>query len=251
MIAEAPWGALLVVAGAFFGGLVNGLTGFGTGMTALPFWVHALPPVLASPLVVTCSIVSQLQTLPAIWHALDFRRLAPFVAGGVLGVPIGVLVLPHVPVHAFKAAIGVLLIVACTGLLWSSRSRRAWAGGGRAADAGVGFAGGILGGLAGMSGTFPTLWAELRGWEKDARRAVFQGYNLSILVFALGSQAVAGLLTAELGRMLLLAVPGTILGAWIGRRLYRRMDTRRFSKVVLVLLLVGGGVLIASAMRDA
>ena len=59
----------------------------------------------------------------------------------------------------------------------------------------MGFAGGILGGLAGMSGTLPTLWAELRGWEKDARRGVFQGYNLSILLFAIASQAAAGRLS--------------------------------------------------------
>ena len=62
---EVP-AALLVFAGALLGGLVNGLTGFGTGMTAVPVWVHGLPAVLASPLVVVCSVVGQLQTLPAI-----------------------------------------------------------------------------------------------------------------------------------------------------------------------------------------
>ena len=247
---EAPWGALLVVVGAFLGGLVNGLTGFGTGLTTLPIWVHALPPVLASPLVVACSIVGQVQTLPAIWHAIEFRRVMPFVLGGVLGVPLGVLMLPQVEVATFKAAIGVLVVVSC-GFLLLTRSRRvAFHGGGRAADAGVGFAGGILGGLAGLSGTLLTLWAELRAWEKDARRAVFQGYNLSILLLALVAQGTAGFLTAEFGKILLIALPGTIIGAWIGRRLYGRLDTRRFSKVVLVLLFFAGWMLIASAFRD-
>src|SRR6266487_3872163 len=39
---------------------------------------------------------------------------------------------------------------------------------------GIGFAGGILGGLAGLSGVLPTLWASVRGWGKDERRGVFQ-----------------------------------------------------------------------------
>jgi hypothetical protein len=34
-------------------------------------------------------------------------------------------------------------------------------------DALVGFAGGILGGLAGLSGPLPTLWASVRGRGKD------------------------------------------------------------------------------------
>lgn len=238
---------LLVFAGALAGGLVNGLTGFGTGMTALPIWVHVLAPILASPLTVACSVAGQLQTLPAIRHAIDLRRLAPFVLGGIAGVPLGVLMLPHVEPGAFKLAVGVLLVASCT-LLLLKRSRVPWAHGGAAADAAIGFAGGILGGLAGLSGVLPTLWAELRGWEKDARRAVFQGYNLSILLFALASQGARGLLTAELGRLLLVALPGTIAGAWIGRRMYQRLDTDRFSKVVLGLLLLGGvGIIVANA----
>jgi uncharacterized membrane protein YfcA len=246
---EVP-AALLVFAGALLGGLVNGLTGFGTGMTALPIWVHVLPPVLASPLVVVCSVVGQLQTLPAIWHAIDFRRLWPFVLGGVLGVPFGALLLPGIDAAVFKVVIGVLLVAGC-GFLLAHGARAVWTRGGRAADAAVGFAGGVLGGLAGLSGLAPTLWAELRGWEKDARRAVFQGYNLSILAFALASQAFAGLLTAELAGLLLLAVPATVASAWAGRRLYARLDTRRFSKVVLAVLLVAGMVLIATGLRAA
>ena len=244
---ELPAAALPVLAGAFAGGLVNGLTGFGTGMTVLPIWVHVLPPVLCSPLVVACSIVGQLQTLPAIWHAIDWRRLWPFVAGGAAGVPLGTLLLPRVDVASFKLAIGLLLVGSCAFLLLHG-ARQPMVRGGRPADAGVGFAGGILGGLAGMSGILPTLWAELRGWEKDARRGVFQGYNLAILGLALGAQASAGLITAEVGRLLLVALPGTVAGAWLGRRLYGRLDTRRFSRVVLVLLLAGGVVTVAGAL---
>jgi uncharacterized protein len=243
-------GPIYVLAGALAGGFVNGLTGMGTGMTALPIWAHVLPPALASPLTVACSIVSQLQTLPAIWHAIEPRRVLPFVAGGLLGVPFGVVMLPMVEAATFKTAVGALLVAACLFLLLH-RKRGEWSGGGRAADAGVGLAGGVLGGLAGLSGILPTLWTELRGWEKDKRRAVLQGYNISVLVFALVSQAISGFLTAELGKVLLVALPGTILGAWLGRRLYGRLDTARFSRVVLVLLTFGGVVLVATGLRAA
>src|ERR1700681_4324325 len=108
---------VLIVAGAFIGGFVSGLTGFGTGITALPLWLYAAPPLLAGPLVVVCSLISQVQTLPAIWHAIDWKRALPFIAGGLLGVPVGALLLPHVSVTAFKLAVALLLIAYCGFLL--------------------------------------------------------------------------------------------------------------------------------------
>lgn len=240
--------AVLIVAGAFAGGFVSGLTGFGTGITALPIWLYAVPPVLASPLVVVCSIVAQVQTIPAIWHAIDFRRSMPFIIGGLLGVPFGAFLLPHIPVHAFKLTVAVLIIANCGFLLLRRIPFRVtW--GGRAADGFTGWLGGILGGIAGISGPPPTIWTGLRGWGKDVRRGVLQSYNLTILTFALVSQAIAGLVTMELARVVLIALPGTIAGAFIGRRVYNRLDNVRFDRVVLVLLLIAGLALLVTTLR--
>ena len=65
--------------------------------------------------------------------------------------------------------------------LFFVRKPMAFRFGGRPADAAVGFAGGILGGLAGLSGPLPTLWASVRGWTKDQRRGVFQIFNGTVL----------------------------------------------------------------------
>lgn len=238
---------LFILGGAFVGGLISGITGFGTGMVALPIWLQATTPLLASPLVIICSLVAQLQTLPAIWHAFDLRRLAPFVIGGALGVPVGAWLLPHISVDLFKAGLGAILVVLCGFLLAGGRQfGMAW--GGRLADGAIGWGAGILGGLAGLSGPLPTLWASLRGWAKDERRAVFQGFNTTILSLALAAQAFAGYLTAELGWLVLYALPGTFLGALIGRRIYDRLDIRSFEKIVLWVLLAAGGAMIRSVL---
>jgi len=39
----------------------------------------------------------------------------------------------------------------------------------------------ILGGLAGLSGPIPILWASVRGWDKNQRRGVFQTFNWTVL----------------------------------------------------------------------
>ena len=239
---------LLVLIGAFAGGFVSGLTGFGTGLTALPIWLLGVTPVLAAPLVVVCSLVAQFQTLPSIWHAIDFRRCAPFVYGGLAGVPVGAWLLPYVSARDFKLAVGALLVAYCGYALYGRRRFRINSGG-YPADTLIGFGGGILGGLAGLSGPLPTIWAGLRGWDKDARRAVFQAFNTSILAFALVAQIAAGLMTAELGRLILFALPGTIIGAWLGRRTYAVLDNANFERVVLSLLMLSGFMLLISALK--
>jgi uncharacterized membrane protein YfcA len=247
MLVETPdmSEALWIIAGAIAGGFVSGLTGFGTGLTALPVWLQVLPPPVAAPLVVVCSVSAQLQTMPAIWREIDFRLLAPFLAGGLIGVPLGVALLPIIPVHVFKGAVGLLLVCYCS-LLLLDRHRKPILWGGRWADAVVGVGGGIGGGLAGLSGPLPTLWASVRGWEKAKRRGVFQSFNLCVLGSALAAQAMAGLLTSSLGSAVLVALPGTLVGAWAGRRAYDRLDTRRFDRLVLLLLLAAGLAMLGS-----
>lgn len=239
---------LLILVGAFAGGLVSGLTGFGTGITALPFWLAAVNPQLAAPLVVACSLVAQVQTLPAIWHAIDFKRVRPFIVGGLAGVPLGALLLSYVSAAMFKAGVGVVLIIYCSYMLIGQlRFELKW--GGRIADGAIGFGGGVMGGLAGLAGPLPTIWTGLRGWGKDAKRGVLQAYNFSILFLALIFQSVAGLMTLEFGRVFLVALPGTIVGAWLGRHLYNRLNDRRFDNVVLILLLISGFLLLLSFFR--
>lgn len=239
--------AIVVLAGGLVGGFVSGLAGFGTGLVALGLWLYVIAPAPAATLVIVCSVVSQAQTLPAIWHAVDGRRSWPMVVPGMIGVPLGVWLLGSVDPNLFRGAVGMLLLVfsICL-LLGGPRQPMAW--GGRWADGAIGLAGGVLGGLAGLSGALPTLWATLRGWTKDARRAVFQVFNLSVLAVALVWHAAAGLVTAEVGVLVALAVPGTLVGSWLGARAYRRLSDRRFHTIVLYLLCLSGVALLWSVL---
>jgi len=241
---------IFILAGALVGGYVSGLTGFGTGLAALPFWLSAIHPVVAAPLVVICAIIAQIQTLPAIWHAISWHRVIPFILGGLIGVPVGTGFLTLVTPHLFKIFLGCFLVAYCSFML-ARRSAPTLSWGGRIADGVVGIGGGILGGLAGLSGPLPTMWASLRGWDKDTRRGVFQAFNLSILILALASQAFGGFMTFEVGKLALIALPGTLIGAWLGRKTYNWLGDDRFNQVVLVLLLLSGiSIIVSSALMN-
>ena len=229
----------LLLAGALAGGIVNGFTGFGTALTAIGIWIYAIPPTVAASLAIICSVVSQTQTLHLIWRAIDWRRVLFFVVPGILGVPIGTLLLPHIDPKLFKLVIGCFLIVYPAYVLIRNRQiKSAW--GGTVADGIIGFGGGILGGLTGLSGVLPIVWTDVRGWSKEQRRSIVQFYNMAILSLALVSHAFSGLLTWQVVVSAAIALPGTIAGAWFGAFLYRRLADHGYQRVVMALLLISG-----------
>ena len=213
-------GYALLLVGALAGGFVSGLAGFGTALMALGIWLYVLPPALAVPLVLICSVSSQISTLPTMWRVLDFRLAAPFVIGGLAGMPIGALLVARADPQHFKLSVGAMLLAFPAALIFV-RTPMAFRFGGRVADTAVGFAGGILGGLAGLSGPLPTLWASVRGWSKDQRRGVFQIFNGTVLGAALLLQIASGFVRSEVFWLAMLALPVTLIGARIGAVLSR------------------------------
>ena len=237
----------LMLFGALAGGFVSGLAGFGTALMALGIWLYVLPPSLAVPLVLICSVVGQSATLPSLWKTFDLSIVWPFLVGGLIGVPLGTLLVAHADPNVFKITIGIFLLVFPTALYLSPEMKLSF--GGKVADAAIGLAGGILGGLAGLSGPLPILWASIRGWGKDERRGIFQIFNFTVLLVALCWQAASGLIDRQVVGLAMLALPGTIIGAWIGARLYHMLSDRNFRDVVLALLVLSGAGLVWSSLH--
>ncbi len=237
----------VVLLGALAGGFVNGLTGFGTAITAMGLWLYAVPPPVAASLAIISSVISQVQTLPMIWRVIKWPRVLPFIVPGLIGVPLGTWLLSQIDARTFKIGVGLFLVSYSAYVL---ARRSPWAGsaiGGKAADGAIGFGGGILGGLAGLSGVLPVVWTDVRGWTKEERRMVLQTFNLSILAVALLSHAASGLITAQVGWAVATALPGTIAGSWLGSFVYRRLADRGFQRIVMALLFASGAMLIATS----
>ena len=230
---------LLILVGALLGGFVNGLSGFGTTIVALPFWLYAVSPVVAAQLGAAGGIIGQIQSLPSIWPLVEWRAVRPYILAGLVGVPIGTTLLPMLDARLFKLAVGTVVVSFCLFQLLA-RDRLRLTGGGWLADAVIWFVGGFLGGLAGMSGPVPTMWASLRGLAKDQKRALFMMFNGTMLSAMICASAMQGLLSWEFGRALLVAIPASLIGTRLGTWAYFRLDAKRYDHVVLGLLLLSG-----------
>jgi uncharacterized membrane protein YfcA len=58
------------------------------------------------------------------------------------------------------------------------------------------------------------------------------------------SHIVSGFLTRQVAVAAIVALPGTIGGAWLGALIYRRIADHNYSRVIMTLLLISGLVLI-------
>lgn len=234
--------------GALFAGFVTGFAGFGTGLVASGFWFHALPAGFVPPLVVMASVVGQVVGLLRLRPAFDWPRTAPFLIGGALGVPLGVAALTLAPPGLLRLLVGAFLVCYAVSQLGGLTRLSIGQWGGRGADGAVGLGGGILGGFAGLSGPLPLIWLQLRGGPSVEQRAVYQPFNLVVLFIAALGMAAAGRIESGALQSMLLAVPATAFGAWLGAHFYSKASEAVFRRVVLFLLLASGLLLVAQTL---
>jgi uncharacterized membrane protein YfcA len=234
---------LTLLGGAFFAAFVVGAAGFGDALFAAAFWLHIMAPGEAIPLIVMAGIVIHGLPFLRLYKQLDFSRLWRFMLPGLVCVPVGVWLLQSMSAEPFKITVGTLLIAYGVLRLSTNFSRLTDFGGPRW-DIGIGAIGGILGGLAGLSGVIVTIWCNTRSWPKARQRGVFQPFALAMHAMAVATFAWQGQLSRDIGMDFLIILPAIFLGSWAGLKVYGRLDEQRFTQVILVLLLVSGAALL-------
>lgn len=234
---------VLVLAGAFSAGFVSGLSGFAFAMVSLGFWAHTLAPTVAAPLIVACAAVAQIYAMRQLRRGLRLDLALPFIVGGFLGIPIGAWLLTWIDRESFRLAVGIFLVSYAVVMLALGKTPPFhW--GGKLADIFIGWTGGVMGGIAGLTGATPTLWCALRGWSREDQRGAMQPFNFALQLAAIAAYGWQGLLTEEVGILFAIALPIMVIGVALGVALYRRIDDAWFRRIVLWLLLASGVTLV-------
>jgi len=237
----------VIIGGAIVAGFVQGLSGFGFGMTAMAIWAWVLDPQLAAVLSVFGALTGQVIAAVTVRRGFDMKRLLPFIIGGLVGIPIGVTLLPMLDPVIFKVFLGAFLVTWCPVMLLIGQIphiRR----GGRIADGVSGALGGIMGGIGGFTGVIPTLWCTLRGYDRDTQRSIIQNFNLSMLAVTMATYLASGIVTRDMWPMFAIVAPAMLIPSLLGSRLYIGISDVAFKRVVLGLLTASGVALLASAL---
>ncbi len=228
--------------GAFFGGFINGLAGFGTALFALGWWLQIMPPVEAVAITLAMSVLSGLQGVVLVRRSIEWRNLRRFLLPALLGVPIGIQLLSAVDAGLLKQVVALFLIL-YGGFFAFRRELPNLVRPTPLLDMAVGFAGGILGAAAGLSGALPTMWCSLRAWTKETQRAILQPFNVVILGVSAILLAFRGAYDGPVLLSIAVALPVTLGAAQLGIAVFTRLSDARFRKLLIGMLLLSGLVL--------
>jgi uncharacterized membrane protein YfcA len=185
------------------------------------------------------ALTGQIIGVFSVRRGFDLKLLLPFLLGGIVGIPIGVAILPLLDANLFKLMLGLLLVIWCPIMLAAPQLPNITFGG-RIADGIVGLIGGVMSSIGGLAGAIPTLWCSLRGMKKDDQRAVIQNFNLTTLALSMLTYLVTGVVTADMLPFFAIVAPAILIPSLLGARLYVGISEAAFRALVLGLLTIAG-----------
>ena len=240
---------VFVTIGAFLGGFVNGFAGFGIALFALGWFLQVMAPLEAVALTLAAGVATGAPGLLVVWRRMEPWLLARFMLPALVGIPFGTALLAFVSARTLVAFVAVLLIG--YGAFTLARANMPRLTGDRpVTDTGVGFLGGVMGGMAGLSGVAPTIWLSMRDWSKGRTRGLLQPFNTVILLMSAVAVALRGGYTGETLVHIGLGLPGMATGFGAGLFFYRRVGDGGFRRALVALMLLSGFALVVQLALD-
>ena len=234
--------------------IMSGLSGFGfSAIGAL--CLTLLPPKLGVPLLMSLSAANQVMSLGQLKADMKPVRQwwpdgpAPYLLGGVIGVPVGLLILRSLPTATLMTVFGGFLVLYAAYSLLKPAARLlvqdSWV-----ASSLVGMSGGVIGGFTAFPGAPVVVWSGLRHLPKRESRAIVQPYIFVLQVLAIALLALQRPETFGKTYWSLLAVtiPVVLPCTLLGVRLYRSLSDINFRRVTFILLGISGLGLVLKAL---
>lgn len=235
---------VLLILGVFFGSVVSSFAGFAFSAVAGALILHVFPPTLAIPLMMACSILIQLTSILVLRKAMLWRPCLPYIAGGLLGVPVALYILQNVGATAFRIGFGSFLIVYTGYMLFRPAGRALQQFAFRVPNFVVGIIGGFVGGLTAMPGAAVSIISDLRGLPKTEQRGLVQPFIATMQVFAVALFLAHGTFSGDAIIDFFIGLPGLVAGTALGLILFGKVNDVAFRRGVLGVLLFSGFALV-------
>jgi len=206
----------------FVASLVRSVFGFGEALIAVPLLAFFLPIQIAVPLAVLISITIAGVIVAQDWRKIHLRSTMWLFLPTLAGIPLGIGLLKFAHQDLIKSLLALVILLFSVYALLGRRSlhlehdSHAWM-------FGCGFLAGVLGGAYGMNGPPLVVYGAMRRWSPQHFRATLQAYFLPASAIGMAGYALSGLWTKPVTHYFLIsliaAIPATLLGTLVNRRL--------------------------------
>ena len=226
--------ALLILIIAY---IFRGVTGFGSGLIAIPMLAFFLPLTFIVPFIglldMTASIVHVSHTRQYIaWKVL--LRAIPFA---ILGVSSGLFIIKTINTLILVKALGIFIILFAIYSLASPSLKKnnsfIW-------PVFAGYFGGLIGSLFGTGGPFYVFYFQLQKLDKSVFRATCAAVFLVDGLIRATGFAYSGFYTSSVLLTILYSLPVMVLSMYIGNHLHTNISQRTFQKAIGIFLIISG-----------
>lgn len=225
---------------------IEGITGFGSIVLALPFCTlltsitTAVPALMALDLLL-CLYIAVIDYKNVIWK--KYFKIVCFV---LLGLPIGIWGFTNLPEYMLKCLLGVFMICVAVRGLYTS-----WHGSAEVQPGPMSrtknylldfllFFGGITHGAFGAGGPFVIIYASQVFTDKSQFRATLCMMWVTLDVILVANNFKQGFMTSDVWDIVLSGFPFLFAGMLAGNWGHHRIDGQHFTKLVYIVLLCSG-----------
>ena len=226
-------------------GFIQGLSGFGSALLAMPLLTIFIDVRIAVPLCILNSFLITSYLSFKLKDYMEIKKILPLIVGSLPGIYLGIVFLKSMEPGLIKILLGLLIVSYCLYTLVARpaprKIHRAWA-------YVAGFGTGFIGAAFSAGGPPAIIYTSLTGWSKDHIKATLTGFFLIGNIFVIFGHAASGLTNTLVLKYMLVSAVFVILGVYLGSRLYDKTDTRVYLKVILITLMALGVMMIGSAL---
>lgn len=222
-------------------GFIQGMTGFGSALVAIPLLSLFLDIKSAVPLCMLNSLVITSFLALKMRKHLDRKKIIPLCLAAIPGIFIGSTLLKHTSSTLIRISMGTLLIIYSLYSLFSTprpiKLHKAW-------SYVAGFSSGAIGAAFSAGGPPTIIYTTLNGWNKDEIKATLSGFFLFSSYLTASAHAISGLTTLEVFSYFMISAPFVLLGTIIGSTCYGRVSHNLYLQLIFTFLVLMGIMMI-------
>lgn len=226
---------------------VEGITGFGGGILALPFLDRLVGLKIAVPALAVLGLFNSVYRTVTLRQFIVKKELWIMLFFIILGLPVGMWAFTALPEKPLKITLGIFMVyVAVKGLLelyhphLKAQATRTATGWRRYAFYVFLFCGGIMQGAFTSGGPFVVMYAAMALKEKDQFRATLFAMWVVVNIIITVRNAAVGVLTPDVLMLVAWTIPAMIGSVIISNILQKHINGRTFNVVVYGTLLISG-----------
>ncbi|NDV21160.1 sulfite exporter TauE/SafE family protein [Desulfovibrio sp. JC022] len=232
---------VLVPAIFFIAGLMQGLTGFGCALIAMPLLAYVVDIKIAVPVCTLCGIFINLNMTYKLRKSLDRNKILPLIIGSVPGSVFGTMMLKEVNGDYIRLFLGLLIAgFAAYSLIakpiklnisdkWGYLS---------------GFMTGAIAAAVSAGGPPTIIYTSLRDWDKDSFKATLVSFFMAAGIMAAVGHLLSGLTTIYIFKLFLASTLPIVMGTLAGGMISGLLSEDFYRRIVMVLLVIMGLMLI-------